>query len=53
MKTFDFPVAVYNHEKEAYWYLYSLEEMVEFLNEHDEFFTYKCEEESGNELQRI
>ena len=38
-----FPIAVYNHEVEAYWYLYSLEELIDFLNEHDEFFTYKYE----------
>ena len=43
MNTSDFPVAVYDHEKEVYWYLYSLEEMIIFLNEHDEYFTYKCE----------
>ena len=46
MKTVDFPIAVYNHEVEAYWYIYSLDEFIEFLNEHDEFFTYKAIAES-------
>lgn len=42
-----FPIAVYNHEVEAYWYLYSLEELIDFLNEHDEFFSYKYEPEAA------
>ena len=40
-----FPLAIYNHEVEAYWYVYTLEELIDFLNEHDEFFTYRYETE--------
>ena len=44
-ETADFPVAIYSHEEEAYWYVYSLGELIAFLNEHDCFFTFKCEPE--------
>jgi hypothetical protein len=40
-----FPIAIYNHEVEAYWYVYSLEELIDFLNEHDDNFIYKYEPE--------
>lgn len=45
MKNTTFPVAVYNHEENVYWYLYSVDELIDFLNEHDEFFTYSSIEQ--------
>jgi hypothetical protein len=42
METTNFPLAVYKNTTEVYWYLYNLEELINFLNEHDEFFTYKA-----------
>jgi hypothetical protein len=46
METTNFPIAVYNNTTEPYWYLYNLEELINFLNEHDEFFTYKAIKEA-------
>ena len=45
MKNTTFPITVYNHEENVYWYLYSVDELIDFLNEHDEFFTYSSTEQ--------
>ena len=36
-----FLLVAYNHETETYLYFYSMEEFIEFLNEQDEFFSFK------------
>jgi len=46
MTTINFPIAVYKNTTEVYWYLYNLEELINFLNEHDEFFIYKAIKEA-------
>jgi hypothetical protein len=39
-----FPVLVHNHETNERFFIYTLEDFLEFLNENDDFFTYSTKE---------
>jgi len=43
----NFPVLVHNHETGARFYIYSLADFIEYLNEYDEFNTFTLQEQAA------